>query len=143
MSLSAFKSFVREYLDPVVKTDRCAQLSMIYIGTAAHAADTLLQNIELLFRRMMFAGRKLSMSKSMFGKDRFNFRGKTISNQGIASCSKKIDRFLTNVKLSTSIKSVSRYMRFEKSQSLCISKFPKKLLPLYQMVPMDTNFQQN
>ena len=46
--LPAFTSFVREYLDPNVKTDRCAQF-VNEIGVAAHTLRELVQNIELVF----------------------------------------------------------------------------------------------
>ena len=58
-SVSAFSSFMREYLDPVVKTDQCAQY-VDDIGIAANNAITdLTQNIRAVFRCIRQAGLKL------------------------------------------------------------------------------------
>ena len=46
-SLSAFNSTVREYVDALVKADKCAQY-VDDIGIAAHTVDELLSNIEAL-----------------------------------------------------------------------------------------------
>ena len=43
-SLSAFSSFIREYLDPVIKADQCAQY-VDDIGIAANDATQLTTNI--------------------------------------------------------------------------------------------------
>ena len=91
---------------------------MIYVSKATHSDDELLQSIELLFQRIQLDGLKMRMSESEFGKNRIRFPGKTISNQGIRSCSRKIDHFVTNVKLSTSVRLLQKYMRFEKSELL-------------------------
>ena len=47
-SLSAFTSVVREYLDPLVKADCCAQY-VDDIGIAANTPDELIENLELVF----------------------------------------------------------------------------------------------
>ena len=82
-SLSAFNSFVRKYLDPVVKADRCAQY-FDGIGVAAHTADKIIQNVEILFQLIELAGTKLSMSALKFGQYEIEFLGKTVNKQGIA-----------------------------------------------------------
>ena len=48
-SLSAFSSFMREYLDPVVKDDQCAQY-VDDIGIAANNATDLTRNIRAVFK---------------------------------------------------------------------------------------------
>ena len=47
-SLSAFTSVVREYLDPLVNADRCAQY-VDDIGITANTPDELIENLELVF----------------------------------------------------------------------------------------------
>ena len=79
-SLSAFKSFVREYFDTVVKTDGCAQ-NVDDITIAGHTADELLQNIEIVFQRIEIAGLKHSLSKCTFGQDKLNFQGRQLVNK--------------------------------------------------------------
>ena len=48
-SVSAFSSFMREYLDPVVKADQCAQY-VDDIGIAANIAEDLTRNIRAVFK---------------------------------------------------------------------------------------------
>ena len=48
-SVSAFSSFMREYLDPVVKADQCAQY-VDDIGTAANNATDLTRNFRAAFK---------------------------------------------------------------------------------------------
>ena len=48
-SVSAFSSFMREYLDPVLKADQCAQY-VDYIGIAANNATDLTRNIRAAFK---------------------------------------------------------------------------------------------
>ena len=86
-SPTAFKCFVQQYFDPKAKDDRCAQ-NIDDIGIAAHTADELHQNIELLFQWTELAGFKLSWSKGTFGEAIIDFLGKTISKRGKAPCPK-------------------------------------------------------
>ena len=54
-SVSAFSSFMPEYLDPVVKADQCAQ----YVddkGIATNNATDLIQNIRAVLKCIRFAG---------------------------------------------------------------------------------------
>ena len=48
-SLSAFSSFMREYMDPVVKADQCAQY-VDDIGIAANNATDLIRNFRAVFK---------------------------------------------------------------------------------------------
>ena len=57
-SLSAIISTVREYLDPLVKADKCAQY-VDDIGIAANNVEELVDNIESVFIKIRQAGLKL------------------------------------------------------------------------------------
>ena len=59
-SVSAFSSFLREYLDPVVKADQCAQ-HVDDIGIAANNATDLTQNIRAVLKCIRQAGLKLTI----------------------------------------------------------------------------------
>ena len=48
-SVSAFSSFMREYLDPVVKAYQCAQF-VVEIGIAPENATDLTRNIRAVFQ---------------------------------------------------------------------------------------------
>ena len=50
-SVSAFSSFMRDYLDPVVKADQCAQY-VDDIGMAANNVSDLTRNIPAVFKCM-------------------------------------------------------------------------------------------
>ena len=91
-SLSAFSSFMREYLDPVVKADQCAQY-VDDIGIAANNAPELVRNIKAVFTCIRKAGLKLSMEKCHFGVRQVNFLGRTISPEGIAPQTHKVKNF--------------------------------------------------
>ena len=65
-SVSAFSSFMREYLDPVVKTDQCAQY-VDDIGIAANNATDLTRKIRAVFKCIRQAGLKLTIEKCHFG----------------------------------------------------------------------------
>ena len=104
-SLSAFNSTVREYLDPLVKADKCAQY-VDDIVIAANNVEELADNIESMFIKINQAGLKLSMAKCAFGHPEIEFLGRSITSKGIAPIEEKIHKFLKNIKLPTSVKAV-------------------------------------
>ena len=77
-SVSAFSSFMREYLDPVVKADQCAQY-VDDIGIAANNATDLTRNIRAVFKRIRQPWLKLAIEKCHFGVRQVEFLGRTIS----------------------------------------------------------------
>ena len=81
-SVSAFSSFIREYLDPVVKTDQCAHY-VDDIGVAANNAKDLTRNIRTVFKCICNAGLKLKMEKCHFGVRQVEFLGRNISSEGV------------------------------------------------------------
>ena len=83
-SVSAFSSFMREYLDPVVKADQCAQY-VDDIGIAANNATDLTRNIRAVFECFRQAGLKLIIEKGHFGVRQVEFLGRIISPKGISS----------------------------------------------------------
>ena len=95
-SLSAFTGEVREYLDPLVKADRCAQC-VDDIGIAANTPDELIENLELVFQQLCEAGLKLSMNKCEFGQQQTEYLGKSISSTGKAPIEKRITDSLKNL----------------------------------------------
>ena len=82
-SPSAFSSFMREYLDKVIKADRCAQY-VDDIGIAANSETQLIRNLRAVFECIRQAGLKLSIDKCHFGKTKVEFLGRTITPQEIA-----------------------------------------------------------
>ena len=86
--LSAFSSFIRKYLDPVIKADQCAQ-NVADIGIAANTPDQLIKNLRAVFHCLRKAGLKLSMAKCHFGVQEVHFPGRTITTNGVAHKSKR------------------------------------------------------
>ena len=79
--LSAFSSFMREYLDRVIKGDHCVQY-VDDIGIAANDADHLIRNLRATFECIRVAGLKLAMHKCHFGATEIDFLGRTITPDG-------------------------------------------------------------
>ena len=78
-SVSAFSSFLREYLDPVVKADHCAQY-VNDIGIAANNATDLTRNIRAVFKCIRQVRLKLTIEKCHFGVRQVEFLGRTNSS---------------------------------------------------------------
>ena len=72
-ALSAFSSFVRKYLDRVIKAEQCAQY-VNDIGIAANDADHLIKNLRASFECIREAGLKLTMHKCHFGATEIDFQ---------------------------------------------------------------------
>ena len=87
-ALSAFSSFMREYLDAVIKADQCAQY-VDDIGIAANTTEQLIKNIRAVFKRIREAGLKLTIEKCHFGVTQVEFLGRTITPDGIAQMKRK------------------------------------------------------
>ena len=110
-SVSAFLSFMREYLDPVVKADHCAQY-VDDIGIAANNATDLTRNIRAVFQCIRNAGLKLTIEKCHFGIRQVEFFGRTISSEGVSPQAHKIQTFLNKLRFPKSKKALQRYLGF-------------------------------
>ena len=106
-SVSAFSSFTREYLDPVVKGDQYAQ-NADDIGVAANNATDLTRNIRAVFKCIRNAGLKLTIEKCHFGVRQVEFLGRTISSEGVLPQSHKIQNFLNKLRFPKSKKALER-----------------------------------
>ena len=104
-SVSAFSSFMREYLDPVVKADQCAQ-KVYDIGFAANNATDLTRNIRAVFKCIRWAGLKLTIEKCHFGVRHVEFQGRTISSDGVSPQSHIIQNCLSKLRFSKSKKAI-------------------------------------
>ena len=107
-SVSAFSSFMREYLDLVVKADQCAQY-VDDIGIAANNATDLTRNIRAVFRCIRQARLKLTIEKCHFGVRQVEFLGRTISPEGIPPQARKVQNFLDKLRFPQSKTALQRY----------------------------------
>ena len=87
-SLSAFFSFIREYLDPVIKADQCVQY-VEHIGIAANTPEQLIKNLAAVFPCLRKAGLKRRMAECHFGVQEVGFLGRTITTKGVAPQKKR------------------------------------------------------
>ena len=131
-SVSAFSSFMREYLDPVVKTDQCAQY--VDIGIAANNATDLTRNIRAAFKCIRPAGLKLTIEKCHFGVRQVEFLGRTISPEGISPQARKIQNFLNKLSFTKSRKALQRYLGFVNYYRKYIPRMAENLNPFYNLL---------
>ena len=110
-SLSAFWSFMNEYLDPVVKTHQCAQ-HVVDIGIAANTAMDLTRNIRVVFKCILHAGLRLTIEKCHFWVRQVEILGRKISPEGISPQARKFQSFLDKFRLPKSRKALQRYLGF-------------------------------
>ena len=80
---------MREYLDPVVKADQCAQY-VDDIGIAANKVTDLARNIRAVFKCIRRAALKLKIEKCHFGVRQVEFLERTISPEGISPQTREI-----------------------------------------------------
>ena len=132
-SVSAFSSFMREYLDPVVKADQCAQY-VDDIGIAANNATDLTRNIRAVFQCIPNAGLKLTIEKCHFGVRQVEFLGRTISSEGVSPQANKIQNFLNQLRLPKSKKALQRYLGFVNYYKNYIPRMAEKLHPFYKLL---------
>ena len=132
-SVSAFLSFMREYLDPVVKADQCAQY-VDDIGSAANNATDLTRNIGAVFKCFRQAGLKLTIEKCRFGIKQVEFLGRTLSAVGVSPQSHKIQNFLSKLRISKSKKVLQRYLGFVNYYRKYIPRIAEKLKPFYKLL---------
>ena len=129
-SVSAFSSFMREYLDPVVKADQCAQY-VDDIGIAANNVTDFTRNIRAVFKCIRQAGLKLTIEKCHFGVRQVEFLGRTISPEGISPQARKIQNFLDKLRFPKSKKALQRYLGFVNYYKNYIPIMAEKLNPFY------------
>ena len=135
-SLSAFSSFMREYLDKVIKADQCAQY-VDDIGIAANDVDHLMTNLRATFKCIQEAGLKLTMHKCHFGAKEIDFLGRTITPQGVKPQKQNVQNFLEKTKFPNSKKVLQRYLGFLNSYRNYVPRLSERLAPFYKMLKSD------
>ena len=139
-SVSAFSSFMREHLDPVVKADQCAQ-NVDDIGIAANNATDFTRNIRAVFKLIRQAGLKLTTEKCHFGVRQVEFLRRTISSEGVSPQTHKIQNFLKKWRFPKSKKALQRNLGFVNNYRNYIPRMAEKLNPFYKLlkaeVPID------
>ena len=109
--VSAFSSWMREYLGPVIKADQCAQY-VDNIGIAAKTATDLTLNIQAVFKCIRQAGLKLTIAKCHFRVGQVEFLARTISPEGISPQAREIQNFRDKLRFPKSKKSFTAISGF-------------------------------
>ena len=135
-ALSAFSSFMREYLDKVIKADQCAQY-VDDIGIAANDAEQLIINLRATFQCIRHAGLKLTMHKCHFGATEIDFLGRTITPDGVRPQRPRVQNFLEKTKFPKSKKALQRYLGFLNYYRNYIPRISEKLTPFFKLLTKD------
>ena len=132
-SVSAFSSFMREYLHPVAKAHQCDQY-VDDIGTAANNVMHLTRNIRAVFKCIRQAGLKLTTEKFHFGVRQVEFLGRIISSNGVSPQSHKIQIFLSKLRFPKSKKALKHYLGFKIYYRNYSPRMVEKLNPFYKLL---------
>ena len=132
-SVSAFSSFMRAYLDPVVKADHCAQYVDDF-GIAANNATDLTRNIRAVFKCNRQAGLKLTIERGHFGVRQVELLGRTISSEGVSLQTHKIQNFLNKLRFPKSEKALRRYLGFVIYYRNYFPRMAEKLNPFCKLL---------
>ena len=135
-ALSALSSFIRIYLDKVIKADQFSQY-VNDIGIAANDAEQLITNIRATFQCVRKAGLKLTMHKCHFGVTEIDFLGRTNTPAGVKPQRPRVQNFLENTKFPKSKKSLRRYLGFLYYYRNYIPRLSEKLAPFFTLLTMD------
>ena len=138
-SLSAFSSFMREYLDKAIKAGQCAQY-VDDIGIAANDSTQLCINIKTVFECIRKAGLKLTMAKCHFGVKQVDFLGRTITPEGVSPQTEKVKQFLQKLKFPKSKKALQRYIGFVNYYRNYIPRLSEKLTPFFKLLKQTSQF---
>ena len=125
--VSAFSSFMREYLDAVVKADQCAQY-VDDIGIAANNATDLTRNIRAVFKCIRQAGLKLTIEKCYFGVRQVEFLGRTFSPEGISPQARKTLIFLDKLRFPKSKRALQGFVDFVNYYRIIFPDWLKNLI---------------
>ena len=124
---------MRQYLDPVVRADQCAEYVDDF-GIAAKNALDITRKIQAVFKCIRHAGMKLTIEKCHFGIRQNEFLGRTISPDGISSQARKIQIFLDKLGFPKSEKALQRYLGFVSYYRNYIPRMAEKLNPFYKLL---------
>ena len=132
-SVSAFSIFMREFLDPVVKADQCAQY-VDDIGIAANNAMDLTRNIRAVFKCIRNARLKLTIEKCYFGVRQVEFLWRTFSSEGVLPQSHGIQNVLNKLRFPKSKKALLRYRGFVNFYRIYVPRMAEKLNSFYKLL---------
>ena len=129
-SLSSFSSLMREYLDRIIKAEKCAQY-VDNIGVATHNAEELKTNLREVLQWVREAGLHLTMAKCQFGAKEVQFLGRTVSPERIAPQDQKIQNYLQKLTFPKTKKGLQSYIGFVNYYGNYIPRLSEKIAPFH------------
>ena len=124
---------MREYLDRVIKADKCAQY-VDDIGIAIHNAEELKINPGEVFQCVREAGLRLTMIKCQFSAKEVQFLVQTLSPEGIAPQDQKIQNYLQKLTFPETKKGLQRYIGFVNYYRNYIPRLSEKIAPFHEII---------
>ena len=135
-ALLPFSSFMREYLDKVIKADQCVQY-VDDIGFAANDAEQLINNLRATFQCIQKAGLNFTMHNCHFGATEIDFLGRTITPARVKPQRLRVQNFLENTKFRKSKKALQRYLGFLNYYGNYIPRLSEKRSPVSKLLTKD------
>ena len=124
--VSAFLSLMREYLDPVVIADQCAQY-VGDIGIEANNATDLSRNNREVFECIRKAGLKLIREIYHFVIRQMTFLGRTKSPERISPQARKCHNLLSRLRFAESKNEIQCYLGLVQFYTKVITRMTEKL----------------
>ena len=140
VSLSAFSSFMKEYLDKAIMAGLCAQY-VDDIGRAANHTKQLCTNTWTVFECIRNRGLNSQwMSKCHFGVNQVDFLGGTITPEGVAPQPDKVKTILSKLNFPKSKKALQRYIGFLNYYRNYIPRLSERLTPFFKLLMETSKF---
>ena len=132
--MSTFQSFIREYLDPVVKGDQCSQY-VDEIGIAANdAADLTPEHWSNLLVQSPSRIETEDKEMPIWSRTKMNPEKKVSTTRRNLSTTSENPKFSILTQISKSKKALQRYLGFVNSYRRYISRIAEKLNPIYKFL---------
>ena len=108
-SLSVFSCFKRDYLNPVIKANQCAQ-KVDDIGFAAKVTRQLIWNLRAVFKCIKNSRLKLFIAKCHFRTKKVYFHRRTVTSNGVNPQKRNITKFWKKFKFIRPKKALQDYI---------------------------------
>ena len=130
LSLPTVSSFIREYLDRVLKADQCRQNVDVF-GVADKTTQQMIKKLGAVFKCLRKADRKLSLATCLFRVQEIDFFECTITTKGVTPQKQKIAKFLEKLQFPQSKQALQRCIVFLIYYRNCIPRLQNNPLRFF------------
>ena len=102
--------------------------------------EQMVPTLSQIFDCLRKSGLRLKPHKCEFGMPSVNFLGNTITSKGLQSEKQKIQKFLSTIKLPTTVKQVKRLVGFTLFFRSFLPNLAQNLMPWYKLLRKDVKF---